>query len=582
MDILDIILAKSLSSTGQIDSYAKKAEQAVKNANAAVANIDTITEQTQANNELAQETLATANDILERLDTNLTEVIDQEIAELTPANNYQRTDTAVTNSILFQYPGDLISYDIETSKYYKQKGTNEDGTMTQKAITTELNALETAMSQIEGNPNLGPQNAGKIVVVGSDGHIVAGTHDEEDIDGGGDTPTPTPTPTPTGITLGVTIDYVNRTVTRDDENLTPGAAFDNFPMYKRRRCNLDDLGNVLAYYGDSNYREDGSNGQVMVEQPPFYYHRSILLATDGKIQKERLEISDIAQASFHLHPIFVDEKMPVYFSAYQGSCYDVSENHYATNDSITVDFNNDKLSSVADAKPLAGGSRTFTYANAQRMAANRGSRWQLTNMAFESANQMLFIIEYASLNAQVALGRGVVDLPSTSNTNNSVQTGATANLGNASGEATSSTLVTGNNTTTFNESGKRSVSYRGAENLWGNGWRFVGDITVETNGALTGSTLAVSKTSSWISRFGYDEEQDHIYFPTEASGATSLLPVGDYVWASSSFSEPHVIYVGGAPTHGDNCGLFNYAYDYGMNNSAYSKGARLMLAPTTK
>ena len=580
MDILDIILAKSMSSTGQIDSYAKKAEQAVKNANAAVANIDTITEQTQANNELAQETLATANDILDRLDTNLTEVIDQEIAELTPANNYQRTDTAVTNSILFQYPSDLITYDIETSKYYKQKGTNEDGTMTQKAITTELNALETAMSQIEGNPNLGSQNAGKIVVVGSDGHIVAGSHDEEDIDGGGDTPTPTPTPT--SITLGVTIDYVNRTVTRDDENLTPGAAFDNFPMYKRRRCNLDNEGHVLAYYGDSNYREDGSNGQVMVEQPPFYYRRSILLVTDGKIQKERLEISDTQQTNFHLHPMFGSDNTPVYFSAYQGSCYDVSENSYATNDNVTVNFNTDMLSSVANAKPLAGGSRTLTRANAITMANNRGDHWTITNMAFESVNQILFIIEYASLNAQVALGRGVVDLPSVSNANNSVQTGATANLGNASGEAASSTLILGNNITTFNESGKRSVSYRGIENLWGNGWRFVKDFEIGTNGVLTRSTLTVPKTSSWISRFGYDEENDYIYFPTEASGATSLLPVGDYVWASSSFSDPHVICVGGASTHGDNCGLFNYAYDYGMNNSAYSKGARLTFIPETK
>ena len=34
---------------------------------------------------------------------------------------------------------------------------------------------------------------------------------------------------------------------------------------KWRRCNLSDTGQVLAYYGDANYKEDGSNGQVMVE-----------------------------------------------------------------------------------------------------------------------------------------------------------------------------------------------------------------------------------------------------------------------------------------------------------------------------
>ncbi|MDE7362056.1 MAG: hypothetical protein K2N38_09000 [Oscillospiraceae bacterium] len=38
----------------------------------------------------------------------------------------------------------------------------------------------------------------------------------------------------------------------------------------RHRCNISD-GEVLAYYGDENFKADGSNSQVMVKQPKFYY-----------------------------------------------------------------------------------------------------------------------------------------------------------------------------------------------------------------------------------------------------------------------------------------------------------------------
>lgn len=61
---------------------------------------------------------------------------------------------------------------------------------------------------------------------------------------------------------------------------TAGADFDSVNAYcGRRRCNLSDSGEVLAYYGDENFKADGSNGQVMVEQPKFYY-RVVPLKTE--------------------------------------------------------------------------------------------------------------------------------------------------------------------------------------------------------------------------------------------------------------------------------------------------------------
>ena len=66
-----------------------------------------------------------------------------------------------------------------------------------------------------------------------------------------------------------------------------GQDFNKFAMYGgRTRCNVSDDGTITAFYGQSNYKEDGSNGQVMIYQPKFYYKRYIHTSEDlfrGKI-----------------------------------------------------------------------------------------------------------------------------------------------------------------------------------------------------------------------------------------------------------------------------------------------------------
>jgi hypothetical protein len=63
--------------------------------------------------------------------------------------------------------------------------------------------------------------------------------------------------------LGLEVDYENKTFTRlaAAESLSPGNDFNSFNMYGGRRlCNLADDGTVNAWYGESGYIEDGSNG----------------------------------------------------------------------------------------------------------------------------------------------------------------------------------------------------------------------------------------------------------------------------------------------------------------------------------
>lgn len=73
---------------------------------------------------------------------------------------------------------------------------------------------------------------------------------------------------------GVEVDFENKVFTRLAGSIgrTAGTGFDDIRAFGgRRRCNLADNGVVNAYYGDAGYIENGSNGQVMVEQPKFYY-----------------------------------------------------------------------------------------------------------------------------------------------------------------------------------------------------------------------------------------------------------------------------------------------------------------------
>jgi len=132
----------------------------------------------------------------------------------------------------------------------------------------------------------------------------------------------------------------------------------------RKRCNVSDNGTITAFYGDNNYTEDGSNGQVMVYQPKFYYQRIPISTIDNKvgkiITKDSFIISSTPQTGFKLHPIFKtttnDTLDYVLLSAYEGGLYDVSASTYVTTTVSNVDFNNDKLSSVSGVKPITGSS----------------------------------------------------------------------------------------------------------------------------------------------------------------------------------------------------------------------------------
>lgn len=339
---------------------------------------------------------------------------------------------------------------------------------------------------------------------------------------------------------GVEVDFENKKFTRvgGAVNKQPGTDFDGINAFGgRRRCNLADDGTVNAYEGDQGYVEDGSNGQVMVEQPKFYY-KVVPLKTEtvgGRVllRKARYYVSDTAKTGFKLHPAFKmngAELDKVYVSAYEATSYDVSASTYITNDAQTVDFSNDKIASIAGAKPMSGLSQVgATRAGFRAIAAKRGTGWSQGLVQTSTMSELLMLIEYASFNMQAEIGRGDVDKTDDGSSNMAENTGATSPLGNKSGAIT--------------KSGVQLVTYRGEENFWGNIWTWVDGINInygkifikdhdfadDTATGYTDTGITCINANGYVSAFIYDEDFDWLFIAGEVVGSDAL-PVSDYFW----------------------------------------------------
>lgn len=599
MDIIDVMLARAMTPQGQTETYvgkaaaaAAKAAKAQEDAAAAIAAITAAQEDIEAAQASAAELLEDAQEALETAQD--AQINMPEVYTTTGQNtDGYMTQKAVTDAL--EEKADLSTMLNDLAE--KASAGAVSAALALKADKTYVDQQIAAIPSSGGSSsggggisNLGAANAGKLVVVGDDGNIKAGDTMETEL---------IEALLHAGIynahdAVGLDIDYQGKAFIRTQEakNLTMGADFDHYTMYGgRMRCNVADDGTINAFYGDTGYTEDGSNGQVMVYQPKFYYQRTPLnvenVANGQIVRRESIILSAEKQAGFKLHPIFDDgeggELDYILFSAYDGSII------------------NSKLASIAGEQPAT----TMTITQAEGYATARGTGWHIINMAAESASQMLQLVEYGTMNGQSALEDGVSDLKNiTLNMNCSAITGSTASLGNGTGHATT-TMNNNNGTLVSNtDPGARAISYRGLENPWGNLWNFVGGINIKgdslsdggapyicTDFNYTPATIGsnyeyigfnLPNTYGWISAMGYgNEKYDWVLMPIEcASTSNSLLPVGDNLWTISHVAENKIVVVGGSYTFKENNGMFYYGCDQNAQITASNYGARLMYIPT--
>lgn len=418
--------------------------------------------------------------------------------------------------------------------------------------------------------------------------------------------------------VGIQVDYKNKTFKRlaGAANLTKGSDFDKFTMFGgRKRCNVADDGSIVAWYGDADYKEDGSMGQVMVYQPKFYYlvcpveYDPIDTGIGYHLRKANYYVSEKPRAGFRLHPAFYDASGNEidYFltSAYEGSIYDASASAYLLNDEQVMNTGEDKFSSIAGARPASGSSQNLTRPNIEAMAQNRGTNWHGDLIKQVSAEQMLMIIEMGMMNLQTAIAQGVVSLPWTtgSDTTSSyaAATGSTASLGNGTGRAEKTTTYEGGVAKEYTVDGKTSVCWRGKENFWGNIWKFVYGINIWGNGKMGGGQpyicsdfsfaesknsgnyepagFTVTNTNGYISAMGYSTACDWLFIASECLGNSSL-PVGDYTYITVNLNGYRIALLGGCWAYGGNAGGFCWALAYGVGYRARSIGGRLVYIPT--
>lgn len=418
--------------------------------------------------------------------------------------------------------------------------------------------------------------------------------------------------------VGIQVDYKNKTFKRlaGAANLTKGSDFDKFTMFGgRKRCNVADDGSIVAWYGDADYKEDGSMGQVMVYQPKFYYlvcpveYDPIDTGIGYHLRKANYYVSEKPRVGFRLHPAFYDASGNEidYFltSAYEGSIYDTSASAYLLNDEQVMNTGEDKFSSIAGARPASGSSQNLTRPNIEAMAQNRGTNWHGDLIKQVSAEQMLMIIEMGMMNLQTAIAQGVISLAWTtgSDTTSSyaAATGSTASLGNGTGRAEKTTTYEGGVAKEYTVDGKTSVCWRGKENFWGNIWKFVYGINIWGNGKMGGGqpyicsdfSFAESKNSGnyepagftvtnangYISAMGYSTACDWLFIASECLGNSSL-PVGDYTYITVNLNDYRIALLGGSWYSWAYAGGFCWYLVNGVGNRYRNVGGRLVYIPT--
>ena len=614
MDILDILIARAKSFTGETARLTRQAQEAMAKANEVTTKIDQAQDALDAANaaneaadaantraqEVADQFDEIAQDLNTAMETAASAIIDEKIATATSAIAADAADAkaaaaaAVTNVEVITDNNNTVkakktrvyknnSYqDYDTTKNYTTTGQNEDGAMTQKAITTALNSLENRINNIPsggggsgtGNVsgNITSADEGSIVTVDENGDIAASSITENDV---------ILTQIIAGTyhndnIAGIEIDYINRNFTRlqGAANLTAGENFNKFNAFGgRKRCIVNDNGQIVKFISSE---DEITEEKIMVYQPAFYYLRIPLsvteTATGTRINKEQIYVADKKYAGFKLHPAFYDKfNNPVKYillSAFEGSGYRVNGGN-VKNDANNLDYNNDKLTSIINSKPISN----ISIMTGETMAENIGQGWSITKLAHASLNQMLMIIEFGSLNIQSSFNLGITQISGTSDINCASITGSTLSLGNNSGQAAATVNTQNNTSNTYTTAGKCAISYRGVENPYGNIWQLVADLKIiNATYIYNNETLAFTMPTSedWIGALGYDKNIDWVFLPiTSENAGTSSLPIGDYIYPNISNIQTGCV-IGGTCRAELKTGIFCYGFDASDARPNYS------------
>lgn len=334
-----------------------------------------------------------------------------------------------------------------------------------------------------------------------------------------------------------------------------------YPWSDIRRVNMASDGTINAVWGDAGYAHDGSNGDVMVEFPKFWYDYELDTTSDRIF---RWWVTDHAADGFSLWPSFNHGSSEYeYLGAYEA--YDTG----------TV------LESKSGVVPTS--SQTITTFRDHAQA--KGSGWQQQLIWGYAMHRLLSMIFLGSMDCQTyeggSVGDGIVDADDKHNTGADSMDDqlSTSNLGTAEGTSTG---------------GDTPICILWVENPYGNLREFVdGFVAVDAeyrvhnrDGSWTAagagdwdSSDYETSSASPVTGNGWrtDLEGEGLLGPLLISngfGGSDTTYIPDYQYSHDS-GETNVLNVGGPWGNGSDAGLGSVYLNYGSTVSFSFIGSRL-------
>lgn len=378
-----------------------------------------------------------------------------------------------------------------------------------------------------------------------------------------------------------------------------------------KACLLNDNGTVNYYLKADDWSKkadgtasklDGTDGQVMIEIPAFYY-------------KHDNPSSGIHQIKISIGPVpGFSQVTKFYIGAFKAALLRTGDK-LSSVVNMTADFrggNNNAAWDAADNTLLGKPASLISRTNFRTYARNRaaGTSWNITPFWYSMLIYELFMIEYATRNSQAAvnatltvegykqggLGAGVTTVDGTTwNTFNSsyplIPCGTGNSLGNASGEVAYTIPNFGH------ASGAVKVNkYRGIENPFGDIWEFEeGNIFHEGAGGVSkfyscdnpanfaDNTVAnyvldgnLPSAEGYIKTMGYDHKGR--FLPSAIGGANNTYYCA-YYYTPGLINAWRAVLRGGAASSGTPAVFACLHSSYAASSTNAHFGARLCYIP---
>lgn len=351
---------------------------------------------------------------------------------------------------------------------------------------------------------------------------------------------------------GIEVDYENNTIKRIGQAAEalkysdPSEYFNTIPCFQRKKVNLSEDGTINTYYGDENYKSDGTNGDVMILQPKFYYKVNPIKLNDKELLSAQYLISPIQKEGFKCHPAFIvnNQEIDHYFIAAYESYYNSESQKLQSKSGVSFTGN-------------------ITIGNITAYTKNKGNNWSLESYQNMCVTQLLILIEYAT-NLKDAIGTGI--------SNGAAACGYLDSFGEGTG------------------SKNNAVIYRGLENPWGNSYCWLNNIKsnlgiayisgYNTDYSSTGITMP--STNTYIKYFGYISDFDWCFIPITGGGSsTDIIRSVIFPNTNATLENSHP-YWGNAYSGGSISAPFDLGFEVNSDISGAITTTHLQYTPLPK